>query len=319
MPVDLAPLTTLQLGGPAQVVRECTTRSELAEAARSEGFVLAGGSNVVLPDEGLPEVVLVRTSGRDGLTVEAGESWDDLVLSLLEEGYVGLEALSGIPGSVGAAPIQNIGAYGGEVASAIVTVTVADRRTGEVSVLPAADCGFGYRTSRFKVEPGRWLVLAVTFDLERGRLSAPVAYAELARVLGVEVGDRAPVRDVRAAVLELRRSKGMVLDPADPDSRSVGSFFTNPVVPVAPAGAPSWPAEGGVKVSAAWLIEQSGFGKGWGDGAVGLSTKHTLALVNRGGGTTAELLAAAREIRDGVRQRFGIELCNEPVIVGTIL
>ena len=233
------------------------------------------------------------------------------------DGWIGVEVLSGIPGTVGAAPIQNIGAYGGEVASLVASVRVVSRRTGEVVELPASACGFSYRHSRFKSEPGGWVVLAVTFDLGRGTLSAPIRYAELATMLGVAIGAQAPVLDVREAVLALRRSKGMVLDASDPDSVSAGSFFTNPLVQEAPDGAPSWPDPSGlVKVSAAWLIEQAGFGKGWGDGPVGLSSKHTLALVNRGGATTADLLAVARTIRDGVSARFGITLVNEPVIVG---
>jgi UDP-N-acetylmuramate dehydrogenase len=316
----LAPLTTLRLGGPARELVTCTTAEELVEQALIGGFVLGGGSNVVLPDAGLERVVLVRTRGIDGLTVQAGEDWDGFVAHTLAEGYVGLEALSGIPGLVGAAPIQNIGAYGGEAAAFLASVRALDRRSGRVEDLSPADCGFGYRHSRFKGDPDGWVVLSVTFDLERGTLSAPVRYAELATRLGVSVGERAPAADVRAAVLELRRSKGMVLDPTDPDSVSAGSFFTNPVVPVAPAGAPSWPEPSGqAKVSAAWLIEHSGFTKGWGSGAIGLSSKHTLALVNRGGGTTAELLSVARTIRDGVRDRFGITLVNEPVLVGDVL
>jgi UDP-N-acetylmuramate dehydrogenase len=186
-----------------------------------------------------------------------------------------------------------------------------------VADLPAAECGFGYRDSRFKQEPGRWLVLAVTFALQQGELSAPVGYAELAAVLGVGVGDRAPAQQVRDAVLQLRRGKGMVLDDADPDSVSAGSFFTNPVVDRAPEGAPSWPAAGGrVKVPAAWLIQQAGLDKGWGIGAAGLSSKHPLAVINRGNATAADLLVVARAVRERVLQRFGIALENEPVIVG---
>jgi UDP-N-acetylmuramate dehydrogenase len=310
----------LRLGGVARELVTCESAADLVEAVAPGDLVLGGGSNVVLPDDGLDRVVLVRTRGIDGLTVQAGEHWDGVVAALLADGYAGLEALSGVPGTVGAAPIQNIGAYGAELASMVRSVRVLDRSTGEVADLPAEACGFSYRHSVFKGAPDRWVVLEVTFALERGVLSAPVRYAELADTLGVAAGDRAPVADVRTAVLELRQRKGMVLDPADPDSVSAGSFFTNPLVDVAPPGAPSWPDPSGlVKVSAAWLIESAGFPKGWGGGAVGLSTKHTLALVNRGGGTTAELLGVARQIRDGVRDRFGIELVNEPVIVGGAL
>lgn len=320
--VPLAGLTSLRLGGPARLLLEARSQDELVEAVtrHPKALVLGGGSNVVLPDEGLDEVVLVRSKGLEvageEVLVAAGEDWDGLVARTLAEGLVGLEALSGIPGTVGAAPLQNIGAYGAELASVVVCVRVLDRRTGEVVELPARECGFSYRHSAFKAEPGRRVVLALRLRLARGTSSAPVCYAELARELGVELGASVPAAEVREAVLRLRRSKGMVLDPADPDSVSAGSFFTNPVVPQAPAGAPSWPVDGGVKVSAAWLIEQSGFAKGWGDGPVGLSTKHTLALVNRGGATTGDLLGVARVVREGVRARFGITLVPEPVVVG---
>lgn len=321
--VPLSSLSTLRLGGPAREVLEATTEAELVEAVAThpDALLLGGGSNVVLPDAGLDEVVLVRSTGiaweQGDLVVQAGEDWDSLVARTLADGLVGLEALSGIPGTVGASPIQNVGAYGAEVASLVVSVRALDRRTGLVSDLPAVECGFRYRHSAFKADPGRWVVLAVRFRLPRGTQSTPIRYAELARTLGVSLGDPAPAADVREAVLALRRGKGMVLDPEDPDSVSAGSFFTNPVVDVAPDGAPSWPeAGGGVKVSAAWLIEQAGFGKGWGEGRVGLSTKHTLALVNRGGATAAELLGVARAVRDGVRAQFGITLVPEPVVVG---
>jgi UDP-N-acetylmuramate dehydrogenase len=272
----------------------------------------------------VPTVVLVRTRGveeyGDDLVVSAGEDWDALVARTVADGRVGLEALSGIPGTVGASPIQNVGAYGADVAAVVVSVRVLDRRTGEVHDLTAEQCGFSYRHSLFKAEPGQRVVLSVRLRLGRDELGAPVRYAELAGRLGVALGDRAPAAAVRDAVLALRRGKGMVLDPADPDSVSAGSFFTNPVVAQAPPGAPSWPeADGRVKVSAAWLIEQSGFGKGWGTGRAGLSSKHTLAVVNRGGATADELLAVARAVRDGVRERFGITLVHEPVVVGTTL
>jgi UDP-N-acetylmuramate dehydrogenase len=321
--IPLADLTTLRLGGPAELLVEATTEEELVDAARTRpnAFVLGGGSNVVMPDEGLPEVLLVRTRGTvwdgDEVEVQAGEDCEALVAGTVAEGRVGLEALSGIPGSVGAAPIQNIGAYGAEIASVVVSVRVLDRRTGSIESLPADACGFRYRQSALKDHPGRWVVLAVRLRLPRGGQSTPVRYAELARALGVELGSTAPAAAVREAVLSLRRSKGMVLDPADPDSVSAGSFFTNPVVPVAPDGAPAWPdPSGGVKVSAAWLIEQAGFAKGWGEGRAGLSTKHTLALVNRGGARAEELLEVARVVQDRVRARFGITLVPEPVVVG---
>jgi UDP-N-acetylmuramate dehydrogenase len=335
--------TTLRLGGPARDWVEATTEREVVDAVRGLDaagepvLVLAGGSNLVVADEGFEgTVVKVATSGvaadsddPDDLaclgavtvTVAAGESWDALVARGVDAGWVGIEALSGIPGSVGATPIQNVGAYGQEVSETLASVRTWDRKRGRLRTFAAADCGFGYRTSRFKEEPGRFVVLDVTFLLKQGTLGAPVQYAELAATLGIELGQRAPLADVRAAVLKLRSGKGMVLDPEDHDTWSAGSFFTNPVVAAAeiPEGAPAWPQEGGVKTSAAWLIEQAGFRKGYGGDRLSLSTKHTLALTNRGGATTADLLALAREIRDGVEARFGIRLVNEPVLVGCTL
>jgi len=349
----LADHTTLRLGGPARSWVRATTEEELvaavssADAAGEPVLVLGGGSNLVVADEGFEgTVVEVATRGVSAdvdssadptcggalVTVAAGETWDDLVAQAVESGWVGVEALSGIPGSVGATPIQNVGAYGQEVAQTVASVRVWDRRLNGIRTFAAADCGFGYRTSRFKIDRhdpfgGRHLVLSVTFQLRQGSLGAPIAYAELARALGVDQGQRAPLADVRTAVLGLRGGKGMVLDPADHDTWSAGSFFTNPVVPAAdlPEGAPSWPAaeDGLVKTSAAWLIEHAGFGKGHGldldGGRVALSTKHTLALTNRGGATASELLALAREVRDGVASSYGITLVNEPVLVNCSL
>jgi UDP-N-acetylmuramate dehydrogenase len=307
-----------------------------ADQAGEPLLLLAGGSNLVVADEGFPgTVVEIATGGvapdvEDGVscggvmvTVAAGENWDDLVGRAVESGWVGVEALSGIPGSVGATPIQNVGAYGQEVSQTVATVRVWDRRLRGVRTFANADCGFGYRHSRFKADPGRHVVLDVTFQFRQGDLGAPVRYAELAATLGVGVGERAPMADVRAAVLGLRTGKGMVLDPADHDTWSAGSFFTNPVIDAGavPEGAPAWPnPDGTVKTSAAWLIERAGFSKGYGldrnARRVGLSTKHTLALTNRGDATTDDLLALAREVRDGVEEKFGIRLVNEPVLVG---
>jgi UDP-N-acetylmuramate dehydrogenase len=337
--VSLRELTTLHVGGPADRLVTATSDDDVVEAVRrcdADGtpvLVLAGGSNVVVADEGFRgTVVHVATRGiaeeSDAcsgatVTVAAGETWDDLVVHAVDRGWVGIEALSGIPGSVGATPIQNVGAYGQEVSQTVAQVRTWDRREDRVTTLAAADCGFGYRTSRFKADPGRYVVLGVRFQLALGELGAPVGYAELARTLGVEVGQRAPMRQVRDAVLALRRSKGMVLDPADHDTWSAGSFFTNPVVApgAVPEGAPAWPqADGRVKTSAAWLIERAGFTKGYGDpGPAAVSGKHTLALTNRGSATTGDLLALAGEIRAGVRERFGIELVPEPVLVGCAL
>ena len=338
MPERLGDHTTLHLGGPAREFVTATTEAGLIDAVRRADeageplLVLAGGSNLVIADEGFPgTVVKVATTGvapdvEDGaacggvmVRVAAGESWDAFVARAVASGWVGVEALSGIPGSVGATPIQNVGAYGQEVAQTIASVRVWDRTLRGVRTFAAADCGFGYRTSRFKADPGRHVVLGVTFQFRQGELGAPMTYAELVRTLGVEAGGRAPMTDVRRAVLELRQGKGMVLDAADHDTWSAGSFFTNPVVPpdVVPDGAPAWPTPDGlVKTSAAWLIEHAGFGKGYGAGPARLSTKHTLALTNRGNATTADLLALAREIRDGVERRFGVRLVNEPVLVG---
>jgi UDP-N-acetylmuramate dehydrogenase len=338
----LADHTTLRLGGPARSWVRAETEQDLVDAVRTcdeagePVLVLAGGSNVVVADEGFDgTVVEVATRGitadHEGddptcggvvVTVAAGESWEPFVEHAVGQHWVGVEALSGIPGSVGATPIQNVGAYGQEIAQTLVSVRVWDRMLRGVRTFAAADCRFGYRTSRFKADPGRHVVLDVTFQFRQGDLGVAVTYAELAASLGVEPGARAPMADVRRAVLELRRRKGMVLDPADHDTWSAGSFFTNPVVEPSrlPEGAPSWPQpDGDVKTSAAWLIERAGFGKGYGEGAARLSSKHTLALTNRGGATTAELLALAREIRDGVEQRFGIRLVNEPVLVGVEL
>jgi UDP-N-acetylmuramate dehydrogenase len=336
--MDLAELTTLRLGGPAPAVIEAATEDVLVDVVRiaDEGgdppLLVAGGSNLVVADEGVDDTVIrVLTQGvvvdLDScsgamVTVQAGETWDAIVARAVDEEWVGIEALSGIPGSVGATPIQNVGAYGQEVAQTIASVRVFDRYDREIRTIAAADCGFTYRSSRFKVEPNRFVVLTVTFQLPLGDLGAPVTYAELARTLGVEIGARVPAARVREAVLELRRGKGMVLDADDHDTWSAGSFFTNPILPgseaeALPADAPRWvQPDGSVKTSAAWLIEKAGFSRGHGSGRVSLSTKHTLALTNRGGATTDELLALAREIRDGVRSAFGITLVPEPVLVG---
>ncbi len=328
-------LTTLRLGGaPARMV-EARDEGQLAEMVRSAYeplLVLAGGSNVVVADAGFPgTVVRVLTRGVrcDGerLEVQAGEPWDALVADCVQRGLAGFECLSGIPGSTGATPIQNVGAYGQEVAETVESVRVLDRASGQITELPAAECGFRYRTSIFK-HRDRHVVLAVTFRLRESPVSGPLRYAELTRALGVPVGGSAPLADVREAVLALRRRKGMVIDPADPDSVSAGSFFTNPILEpgdfarlqmrTGEAGSPpAFPEpDGRIKTSAAWLIERAGFPRGYGDGRVGISTKHTLALVNRGEATTAELVALAREIADAVRSTFEVELVPEPVFVG---
>ena len=325
--MPLAPLTTLRLGGPAERLLEARDEASLVDAvlgAEPPVLLLAGGSNVVIADDGWPgTVVRVLTGGvgRSGeqLVVAAGEPWDPLVAACVEDGLQGFECLSGIPGSVGATPIQNVGAYGQEVSETVEWVRVLDRSTGTVQTLPPSACGFAYRSSAFKGSD-RWVVLAVGFRLRAASESGPLRYAELARTLGVPVGATAPLRDVRDAVLALRRGKGMVIDPEDPDTVSAGSFFTNPILApdqVAALGtAPAWPEpDGRVKTSAAWLIERAGFQRGYGNGRVGISSKHTLALVNRGGARTAELMSLAREIAGGVRERFGVELVPEPTLI----
>jgi UDP-N-acetylmuramate dehydrogenase len=333
--VNLSELTTLRLGGPAREVVEVATEAELVGALDTTlpTLVLGGGSNVVVGDDGFAgRVVLVRARGVEvtdssdcaGVTlrVAAGEPWVDVVARAVAEGWAGVECLAGIPGLAGATPIQNVGAYGQEVASTVASVRTLERVSGKVRTFANADCGFGYRTSRFKTAPGEYVVLSVDFQLRLSPHSEPIGYAELARSLGVEVGERAALADVASAVLALRSSKGMVLDADDHDTWSAGSFFTNPVLPAdaIPDGAPAWPQpDGSVKTSAAWLIEQAGFAKGYGEGAVRLSTKHTLALTNRGDATTADLLALAREIRDGVRAKFGVVLVPEPVLVNCSL
>jgi len=357
--VDLAAFTTLGLGGPAARVARADTADDVvagvreADLAGEPVLVMGGGSNLVIADTGFPGTVvrvattgvaLSETEGGVIVTVAAGENWDRLVEWAVGEKLSGIECLAGIPGLAGATPIQNVGAYGQEVARAITAVRVFDRDVSEVLTLDALSCGFGYRTSLFKRTPlrpgetgptGRYVVLDVTFSLARDPMSAPVRYAELATRLGIAVGDQAPLADVREAVLGLRRGKGMVLDPGDPDTASVGSFFTNPVLDqdhfnelerVADAAfpgvrVPRFEADGGqLKVPAAWLIEHAGFGKGYrGPGGASISSKHTLALTNHDGATTADLIGLASQVAAGVRSTFGVELTNEPVLVGVEL
>jgi UDP-N-acetylmuramate dehydrogenase len=332
-PTSLGALTTLRLGGPAGTLTVVTESDEAVATVRSAYanddavLILAGGSNVVIGDAGFPgHVVLLRTRGvrvldRDAesvvVRVAAGEPWDDFVAGTVADGLSGVECLSGIPGSAGATPIQNVGAYGQEVAQTIVAVHAYDRQADRVVSMTPAQCRFAYRSSVFK-HSDRWLVLEVDFRLARSPWSAPVRYAELARRLGVATGDRVPLQQARDTVLKLRAGKGMVLDPEDRDTWSVGSFFTNPVLPALPQeGMPSWPADdGGVKIPAAWLIQHAGFGRGFTVGhGVAISSKHTLALTNRGDGSTAALLELAGVIRDGVREKFGVDLHPEPVLV----
>ena len=343
----LAPLTTFRLGGPATRLLTATTDDEVIAAVREADeagtplLLIGGGSNLVIGDKGFEGTALViATKGfsLDGTRLElaAGEVWTDAVARTAEAGLAGVECLAGIPGSAGATPIQNVGAYGQEVSSTITEVVAYDRRTGETVTLANEDCAFSYRHSRFKSDPERYVVLRVRFSLEdAGGLSAPLRYAETARALGVEAGDRVPLASARDTVLKLRAGKGMVLDAEDHDTWSAGSFFTNPILTDTDfatfrarvkqrlgddAEPPAYPAgEGQTKTSAAWLIDKSGFTKGYGDGPARISTKHTLALTNRGSATTEDLLTLAREVVAGVREAFGITLVNEPVTVGVSL
>jgi UDP-N-acetylmuramate dehydrogenase len=364
----LADYTTLGLGGPAKAFVSADTTHALIGAVRSAdkagepALLIGGGSNLVISDAGFPGTVIhVNTRGLtfvdvgDGVvdvTVAAGADWDDVVATAVGEGLAGLEPLSGIPGRAGATPIQNVGAYGREVAEVITEVRVYDRQEDQIRIIPNEGCRFSYRTSLFKSGrpeavvslPGstpspaagqpRYVVLDVTFRLMRQSLSAPVKYAELASELGIEPGEQAAVGEVRAAVIKIRSRKGMVLNPGDHDTRSAGSFFTNPVITAeefagleaaaAAGGAgqvPHYPAgEGLVKVPAAWLIEHAGFAKGYGaPGPARVSSKHTLALVNAGEATTANLLALAREIVSGVQAAYGVTLTPEPILVGVTL
>jgi UDP-N-acetylmuramate dehydrogenase len=352
--VPLSGLTTMRVGGPARRVVTAETAGELVDALREVDdaddplLVVAGGSNLVVSDEGFAgSVVRIATSGITvestdscGTTVRvaAGEVWDDVVVRAVAEGWSGIEALSGIPGCAGATPIQNVGAYGQEVAQAITSVRLWDRRRQQVRTFANADCQFTYRHSLFKIEP-RYVVLDVVFELRLATLSEPVAYPDLARALGVAVGERVPLQDAREAVLGQRHQRGMVLDAADHDTWSCGSFFTNPIMSTrsyaalqdraqarlglndGPVRVPRFDApDGQVKTSAAWLIDRAGFGKGYRmPGPAALSTKHVLAVTNRGSATTADVVALAREIRDGVHDAFGVSLVNEPVLVGTSL
>ena len=337
----LADLTTLRVGGAAEELIVAETEADLIEAVRRADaggqpvLVLGGGSNVVVDSDGFAgTVVLVRTRGIEArmdacsgawISVAAGEPWDDVVSLAVEREWIGIEALAGIPGLTGATPMQNVGAYGQEVARVIARVRAYDRRSGDVVTLAAGDCGFGYRTSLFKAAPECYVLLSVDFQLPLGSLGAPIRYAELARALEVELDDRVPAARVRETVLELRRGKGMVLDADDHDTWSVGSFFTNPVVDAArvPAGAPTWPQEDGTaKTSAAWLVEHAGFVRGYRlspDAPAALSSKHTLAITNRGRASSDDILALARAVRDGVRENFGITLVPEPTLVGCTL
>ncbi|WP_457950923.1 UDP-N-acetylmuramate dehydrogenase [Pseudarthrobacter sp. alpha12b] len=350
-PTLLSSLTTSAVGGPAGKFIEARTEAEIIDAVRSadaageQVLIISGGSNLLVSDDGFPGTVVRIASegftvnaedscGGVAVVVQAGHNWDRLVEHAVRHAWSGIEALSGIPGSTGATPVQNVGAYGAEVSQTIAAVRTWDRERNAVQTFTNSELKFGYRDSILKQTTvngsPRYVVLTVEFQLPLGRMSAPIRYAELARSLGVEAGQRAYANDVRREVLRLRASKGMVWDATDRDTYSTGSFFTNPIVAAdvadtLPESAPQYPAgqDGLVKLSAAWLIDQAGFGKGFGlepggvaDGRASLSTKHTLAITNRGSASAADMVAVAREVRAGVERRFGISLHPEPLLIG---
>jgi len=347
----LSQLTTAAVGGPAGAFIEARTEAEIIDAVRSADaageplLIISGGSNLLISDDGFPGTVVRIASegftvnaedscGGVSVVVQAGHNWDQLVRHAVLHAWSGIEALAGIPGSTGATPVQNVGAYGSDVSQTIAAVRTWDRERNAVKTFTNSELKFGYRDSVLKQTTvngsPRYVVLTVEFQLPLGRMSAPIRYAELARSLGVEQGKRAYATDVRREVLRLRASKGMVWDPEDRDTYSTGSFFTNPIVPAdvaaaLPEAAPRYPAgqDGLVKLSAAWLIDQAGFSKGFGlepgsvsGGRASLSTKHTLAITNRGSASAADVVAVAREVRSGVERRFGIQLHPEPLLIG---
>lgn len=335
----LSKYTTLRVGGPANSIVNVSTEAEIIAAIEATGdspvLIIGGGSNVLISDSGFEGTVIhiannqaeseVDACSGATLTIGAGEDWDRFVATTISRGFAGLETLSGIPGTVGAAPIQNIGAYGHEVSEFITRVRTYDRHAKAIKTFTNAECEFEYRSSHFKKHPGRYIVLSVQFQIRTGEISTPITYAELAKKLGIAVGEKAPVIDTRNAVMELRASKGMLLNPEDKDSWSAGSFFTNPIISTEiasalPEGAPKWPtSDGRVKTSAAWLIENSGIDKGQSHGGARISTKHVLALTNSGSATAEELIQLAREVRASVQEKFGITLEPEVNLVGVTL
>ena len=338
---NLAQYTSLRVGGPAQKFIHATTEQELIEAVKNSDksgepvLIIGGGSNVLIGDQGFNGTVIrVETKGNSYqfdacsggmITVNSGENWDEFVQWIISKGFADVETLSGIPGTVGGAPIQNIGAYGHEVCEVIARVRTWDRKINAVKTFTNQDCEFGYRTSRFKREKDRYVVLDVTFQLRKGEMSLPIKYQELANYLGVQLGDRILVEDVRRAVLALRAAKGMVLSESDPDSWSAGSFFVNPILSAElaaklPSDAPRWQqADGRVKTSAAWLMEKSGVRKGEEHEGARVSTKHVLALVNSGNAKATDIAELARSARAQVKKVFGITLEPEVHFVGLSL
>jgi UDP-N-acetylmuramate dehydrogenase len=332
-------LTSLRVGGPAKKFVEVATESEIIAAIEAAGdspiLIMGDGTNMLVSDQGFEGVVIrisnhalaaeVDACSGATLTIGAGENWDEFVATTIERGFAGLETLSGIPGSVGAAPIQNIGAYGHEVSEFITRVRTYDRENQLVKTFTNQECEFEYRNSHFKSHPGKYVVLDVQFNLRQGEFTTPITYQELADKLGITVGDKAGIVETRKAVLELRASKGMLLNPKDQDSWSAGSFFTNPIISkeiadTLPADAPRWPTQDGrVKTSAAWLIEKSGIHKGDTHGGARVSTKHVLALTNSGNATATEIAELAKTAKQAVQQKFGITLEAEVNLIGITL
>ena len=336
---DLRDYTSLRVGGPATKFVEVGTENEIISAIEAAGdtpiLIIGGGTNILVADSGFQGTVIritnhslqaeVDACSGATLTIGAGENWDEFVQTSIERGFAGLETLSGIPGTVGAAPIQNIGAYGHEVAEFITRIRTYDRKKKEVKTFTNLECDFSYRNSHFKSHPGKYVILDVQFNLRQGEMTTPITYSELATALGISVGEKAPVVATRKAVLELRAKKGMLLNPSDRDSWSAGSFFTNPIVSkeiaaALPADAPRWPtADGRVKTSAAWLIENSGVHKGDTYGGARISTKHVLALTNAGNATATDIAELARVAQKSVFEKFGIALDAEVNLVGVTL
>lgn len=330
--VQLADYTTIHVGGSPGRFIQAHSEGEIidavaaADAANRSITILGGGSNVLFTEKFSGDVLHIISSGFVNdesacagawVTVQAGQSWDEFVAHAVEQGWSGIEGLSGIPGTAGATPIQNVGAYGQQVSDVIAQVRVWNRKTNSIETLFASDCEFGYRDSIFKRDLHARVILSVTYQLPLGTMSGPITFNELAQQLGIELKERAPIASVRAAVLALRRSKGMVIDSADHDTWSVGSYFLNPRVTAVPEGAPSWEqSDGTFKVSAAWLIENAGFAKGFGlCPEVTLSTKHTLAITNRGQATSQQVLDLAHHISETVHAKFGVKLEVEPRIL----
>jgi len=333
---QLSKYTSLRVGGPATKIVQVSTEAQIIAAIEEAGdtpiLIMGGGTNVLIADKGF-EGTVIRISNNSvqaevdacsgaTLTIGAGEDWDVFVQTTINSGFAGLETLSGIPGTVGASPIQNIGAYGHEVSEFVTRVRTYDRQEKALKTFTNSECQFSYRNSYFKAHPGRYVVLEVQFQLRIGEFSDPITYLELSKKLGIEPGDKASVVGTRAAVLELRASKGMLLSPDDHDSWSAGSFFTNPIISqqaadALPDAAPKWPLnDGRVKISAAWLIENAGMHKGDEVGGARISSKHVLALTNSGDATAADIAQLAKRARDQVKAIFGITLEAEVNLIG---